>query len=352
MAWLLFDTVKHPIDQLTADIAANPFQNEVLTLINQWQNGQKTFSLTTSGSTGKPQEIEITREQMMISANNTIKALNLLPDQTVLLCINPAFIGGKMMLIRALINNMNIVALAPTSNPLLNVGIQLDFIAVVPLQLTNIINNEQTRQHLKRVGAVIVGGGEISSTLEKDLQPISTPIFATYGMTETVSHIALRRVNGEAKSNYFNAFANVILSVDQRDCLTICAPVTNNQTIITNDRVKLIDSHRFQWLGRVDNVINTGGIKVQAEEVEQKIEPFISKISPSRFFIYGIPDELLGQRVTLFVEGEENEKLSSFIDQCKGVLTRYEIPKELVFLKKFMETDNGKIQRKKTVESR
>ncbi len=352
MAWVLFDTIKHPIDQLDSDIAANPFQNEVLTFINQWYNGQTTFRLTTSGSTGKPQEIEISREQMAISAKNTINALNLLPDQTVLLCINPAFIGGKMMLVRALINNMNIVALEPSSNPLINMGTPVDFIAVVPLQLTNILNNEQTKQKLDEAKAVIVGGGEIGPALEKDLQSITTSILATYGMTETVSHIALRQVNGAAKSKYFTAFDDVILSVDHRDCLTICAPVTNNQTIITNDRVELIDSQRFQWLGRVDNVINTGGIKIQAEEVEQKIEPIISKISSSRFFIYGISDELLGQRVTLFIEGEEKNGMSILIDQFKAVLTRFELPKDIVFIQRFIETDNGKIQRQKTIESR
>jgi o-succinylbenzoate---CoA ligase len=351
MVWISFDKEKYPIEEIAKFKPESVFQKKVVSFIQQWQEGEEKFVLHTSGSTGKPKEITISRNQMCLSAEQTIKALNLLAGQTALLCINPAFIGGKMMLVRALINDMNIVAKEPSSNPLKDIDTQIDFMALVPMQLTGILSEESTKQKLNELKAVIVGGGTIGISLENDLQKIVTPIYSTYGMTETVSHIALRKVNGQDKSTHFTAFNQVEIDRDTRGCLTINSPITNHKTIVTNDLVELIDEKNFKWLGRIDNVINSGGIKIQSEELEQKIGSLLSENGlTSRFFIYGLPDEVLGQQVTLFIEGGGNKADQNMVGLLKESLTRYEAPKSVVFIKKFIETDNGKIQRIKTVK--
>jgi o-succinylbenzoate---CoA ligase len=351
MAWISFDREKYSIEEIANFKSETVFQKKVVLFIQQWQEGEEKFVLHTSGSTGKPKEITISRNQMCLSAEQTIKALNLLAGQTALLCINPAFIGGIMMLVRALIYDMNIVAKEPSSNPLKDIETQIDFMALVPMQLTGILSEESTKQKLNELKAVIVGGGTIGTSLENDLQEIATPIYATYGMTETVSHIALRKVNGSDKSTHFTAFEQVKVGLDTRGCLTINSPITNHKTIVTNDLVELIDEKKFKWLGRIDNVINSGGIKIHSEELEQKIGSLFAEIGfTPRFFIYGLPHEILGQQVALFIEGEENKADQNLVKLLKESLSRYEAPKSVAFIKKFVETDNGKIQREKTVK--
>ncbi|MBL6445921.1 AMP-binding protein [Fulvivirga sp. 29W222] len=332
---------------------STPFEKSTIDFIQQWLSEVKEFNIHTSGSTGKPKKINISRLQMEISARLTIDALKINSGQTALVCLDTEYIAGKMMLVRAMINHMNIIAIAPSSNPLTNLDKVPDFAAVVPLQLEEMLNNEKTKMLLNKMSAIIVGGAPVSPVLERKLQQVSTPIYATYGMTETVSHVALKRLNGPERSATFTAFKEVKLALDDRGCLTIQSALTNHETLTTNDRVELISDHHFEWLGRADNIINSGGVKVQSEKVEKAVAQILDELGLSnRFFVTGIPDEKLGHKVYLVMESPDNlnndkEKILSLL-QAK--LSRYEVPKDITLVPQFTETPTGKVNRRETIK--
>lgn len=334
-------------------INLNPNNNDdnwqnAISFYNDWKNGKKQFELTTSGSTGSPKSIIISKTQMEISASQTIDVLNLKPSDKLLVCINTKFIGGKMMLVRGIINSMLLYVVEPSSNPLRSITQHIDFMAVVPLQL-HIMLNEGEHKKLNKMKAIIVGGAPINKQLKTQLEQLEVPVYATYGMTETVSHIALKRLNGLDRSNYFTSLGDVKITKDNRNCLTVTGSVTNHTVITTNDVVKLINSNQFEWLGRYDNVINSGGIKVNPEQVEKKIEQIFLEINiHQRFFIYGMKDELLGQKVALIIEGDEFDTTPLHQLLLKQ-LEKYSCPKSIIFIAQFVETETGKIKRSETI---
>ncbi len=334
----------------------------------------------TSGSTGSPKLIEIKKEYMVNSALATGSFFDLGKDTTALLCMNPEFIAGKMMLVRALVLGWKLDVVEPSLSPLKDVKATYDFSAMVPLQVSNSLDD------LHKVKKIIIGGGAISNELNNALQKVETECFATYGMTETVSHVAIQKLNNfpslqggtpkqsdsenqdvissipdsywNEKSHYI-ILPNISISTDKRDCLIIDAPNITSERIITNDIVQLISDTEFNWLGRYDNIINSGGIKLIPEQIEEKI----SKIIDQRFFVAGIPDELLGEKLVLVVElqsskgsKEQRDKvekrktiISNKVRNLK-TLDKYETPKEIYFIDKFIETATKKIQRKETLE--
>ncbi len=322
------------------------YEQEVGHFLLEWLNDKDYIVVKTSGSTGKPKKIKVYKAHMVNSAKATGKFFKVEERTTALLCLSANYIAGKMMLVRALVLGWKIDILPPRTNPLDNVYKQYDFCAMVPLQLDNSLN----RLHL--IKKLIVGGGTISEHLKTLIQGVKTKIFETYGMTETVSHIAARRVNSkkrEKKSIYFKALPNITLGVDDRNCLVIKAPLLNKETIITNDVVELETYKRFLWKGRYDNVINSGGIKLYPEQIETKLQLLIGH----RFFIASIPDDALGDKVILIVERDYDKiaklALQNGLQNLKN-LTKYEVPKDIYFLPQFIETDNGKVQRIKTLE--
>ena len=320
-----------------------------------WSGGKANFSVQTSGSTGIPKTIDLTREQMQRSAQATAEALRLKKGDQALVCLPLKFIAGKMMLVRCFEIGMKPIVVPPSSNPLaaLSEMQRIDFAAFVPLQLQTVL--ESAGKHLpqlNRMKAIIVGGAAINPDLELKIQSLQAPVYATFGMTETVAHIALKRLNGMDKSTYYTALPGIDLDVDDRECLTIQGTVTNSKQVITNDRVRLIGKHEFEWLGRVDNVINSGGVKVQSEKVEKIVASVLTqfRISP-RFFVGGLKDDRLGQKVTLLFESNplpENIE-DNFMKQLQKALHRYEMPKEIRYLEKFAETETGKIMRRETL---
>ena len=205
---------------------------------------------------------------------------------------------------------------------------------MVPMQL------EKSKSELHRIKKLIVGGGVVSSSLVDEIQAVSTKIFATYGMTETITHIAVKPLNHSSNQNFYTVLPNVDVFVDNRSCLVINAPKVSHELVITNDVVQLISENKFEWLGRFDNVINSGGVKLQPE----KIEAELSKIITSRFFVAGLPDEVLGEKLVLVIEGDKSEFDFNIID-----LTKYETPKEIYFVKTFVETETRKIKRGHTL---
>lgn len=326
---------------------------KTIAFINDWNSGKKEFTLHTSGSTGTPKEIIVSRKQLEYSAEGTIKALALDSAHSALVCLNTQYIAGIMMLVRSMISGMKMIIFEPSSNPLASCSHtdRFDFTALVPLQMETILNHLPEKEGIvSNFKSIIIGGAGISAALKDKIEQVKAPVYATYGMTETLSHIALQRLNGENKQDYFEVLEGVELSLDSRGCLVIQSPVTLNQPVVTNDLVELLDEKSFRFLGRYDNVINSGGVKVFPEKIEEKIEKSFNQLNISRrFFVYGVKDERLGQKVVLFIEGEDfnTNELSSFF---KDTLEKYELPKEIRFVKRFVMTGTGKVNRGETVK--
>ncbi|MDN5203230.1 AMP-binding protein [Fulvivirgaceae bacterium BMA10] len=326
------------------------FEQATLNFARDWLNGQNTFVIHTSGSTGSPKPIQITRSQMIASAQMTASALNLTTGNTSLICLNTEYIAGMMMLVRGFEMGLQMIVVSPSSNPFehLTHDTKIDFTALVPLQLQTVLSGSDNASKLNELKAIIVGGAPINYGLQKQITKVKAPIYATYGMTETVSHIALKRLNGPEASNRYTAFEEVQLSQDHRGCLTIQSVLTNNEKVVTNDLVELMNSHEFKWLGRADHVINTGGIKVSSDLLESKIEEiFYEQKLNRRSFISKLDDERLGQKIILVIEGGRlSEAVENGLkDALRDRLQKYECPKAMYFVPKFHETNTGKVLR-------
>lgn len=306
------------------------FEKPVGDFLLDWFDSKNFIEMETSGTTGAPKKISVSKQAMVDSALATGDFFDLQPGDKALQCLPVKYVAGKMMLVRAMILGLDLEFVAPSSHPLDNNEIDFDFVAMVPLQAQNSI------PELKKVKKVIVGGAAINKALEKQLLKLPTQVYETYGMTETITHIAARKLGEKA----FTVLPYVTISYDDRNCLVIHAPRISDEVIITNDIVELVNENQFIFLGRIDNVINSGGIKLIPEQIEEKLA---SKIS-QRFFISSKADNELGEKVVLVIEGEKQD----FDDSIYESLDKYEKPKELVFVPKFKETTTGKILRKET----
>ncbi|BFM41636.1 AMP-binding protein [Flavobacterium sp. CFS9] len=293
-----------------------------------WFDKKEFIEMTTSGTTGLPKLVRLEKQAMIQSALATGDFFGLEPGNKALLCLPVQFIAGKMMLVRSLILGLDIDVVSPSTTPLALNRNKYDFVAMVPLQVQSSV------EELKNVKKLIIGGAKIDSALEEQLLPLKTEIYETYGMTETITHIAAKRVGEKV----FSILPNVKIAKDDRDCLVIHLPSVSDEPIVTNDLVELINENQFVFLGRIDNVVNSGGVKLIPEQIESKL---IGKIS-NRFFVTGVPDTVLGEKLILVIEGEKQEFAPDFFD----VLGKYEKPKEIVFVPKFKENENGKLLRK------
>lgn len=349
------------VRQLTAN------ERNTLHFCREWLSGQQGFMVHTSGSTGKAKPITITREQMIISARGTGKALGLQKGDWSLICMPTRYIAGKMMLVRSFVLGLETVIIEASSDPLAQFAAQsdgsgreeqiFDFTAVVPLQLQTLLEGPpRYRAMLNRMKAILVGGGPVSAALHQQLHAISAPIYHTYGMTETVTHIALRRLNGSRQSEAFTPLEGVQIGLDERGCLTVQAPVTRNERLHTNDLVELRPDGSFVWLGRIDNVINSGGVKVHVEKVERAIEKLLLQLgdphlSGRRFFVGPLPHPRLGQTVSLVMEGSplDSETEMTIRLTLRRQLEKYEIPRQFHYLPQLKETPTRKIDRTATL---
>lgn len=294
-----------------------------------WFDDKEYIEMKTSGTTGLPKKVQLQKRAMIHSALSTGDFFELEPGNKALLCLPVQFIAGKMMLVRSIILGLDLDIVEPSTAPLALNTTQYDFVAMVPLQVQNSI------EALKNVKKLIVGGAKMDASLEEKVLPlIKTAVYETYGMTETITHIAARRV-GE---NVFTVLPNVKIAHDDRGCLVITVPYISDEPVVTNDLVEIIREDQFKFLGRIDNVINSGGVKLIPEQIEAKL---IDKIS-ARFFVTGIPDSVLGEKLILVVEGEKQDFAPDFFDG----LGKFEKPKEIVFVPKFKENENGKLLRK------
>lgn len=316
---------------------------ELQAFLREWFN-EKTYVIGhTSGSTGKPKEIHLNKEDMRASARLTNRFFGIESGAVLLLCLSVSYIAGKMMVVRALEAGAELWVITTSSHPLREVewmdNRSVDLAAMVPMQVEVSLQEKEETEMFGRVRQLLVGGAPISESLELRLSKLSTVSYATYGMTETVSHVALRKIGCEKE--YF-ALGNVLFEQDKRGCLVIDAPHLQQHCFVTNDVVDLLDEKHFRWLGRWDHVIISGGLKFFPEVIEQKI----CNLFKGRFFIASRPDERLGEHIVLAVEGKLPMAIDLLKEQLGKVLTPYEMPREFIEMPHFMETCSGKVIRK------
>lgn len=323
--------------------------------IQKFETGVKVYHFNTSGSTGKPKKTLVSRERLINSALMTVQALNLKSYYVVLNCLNTDFIAGKMMLVRSMVLNMKCIVVPPSADPLQNLSENIDFAGFIPYQLYTMLTNNKTHERieqLNRMKVIIIGGDRITNQLFEAIQQIKTPIYHTYGMTETVSHIALKLLNGVNKQNSFEVLKGVKIKIDERNCIQIQTPATNNMWVNTNDVVELVDDTHFNLLGRIDNVIVSGGIKIPVESVEKSIDEYLFKRKIYfKILVTSIPHDALSQELVLILEKEENiEKIFelNLLQELSKNLPKYHTPKKIFVLEEFVKLATGKINRKET----
>ena len=309
------------------------FEIEFGQFLLDWIDENDSIQLMTSGTTGEPKLISLQKQAMVHSAIATADYFDLHPGDKVLHCLPTRYIAGKMMLIRAVIIGLEMDIIKPSSHlDDLLPSKKYDFVALVPAQA------QAGLDKLNQFKKIIIGGAKLQDTLALKLQNCDAEIYETYGMTETITHIAAKKIG----ATYFEVLPNVSVSKDARGCLIIHAPNITNESVITNDLVEINNAQEFKWLGRYDNVINSGGIKYFPEQIEAKL---ISKIK-QRFFVANLPDDNLGQKIVLVVEGEKFDiDFNIFND-----LEKFERPKEVHFITQFIETNN-KLKRFEMIEN-
>lgn len=302
------------------------WQKEIISFINDWFSEEDFVISKTSGSTGIPKEIKIPKSSMKMSAEMTGKFFRLNEGNCALLCMPVNFIAGKMMIVRAIELKLKLYCVEPKSKINLDFTDKIDFSPMTPMQVENSFGE------LSKIKTLLIGGAPLSDELKEKLLPLKTQSYESYGMTETITHIALKEIS----KDFFVTLHGVSIRKDERDCLVIRTPYFEEE-IITNDIVEIKDKHTFKWLGRFDNVINSGGIKLFPEQIESKLRPFIQE----EFIISSLHDKTLGQRLILIIEGKKTLNLNPEILN----LSKFEVPKEIYYLEKFPRTESGKIKR-------
>lgn len=325
------------ISMLETSADKSDHHKETLLFLRKWMGENDFFTIKTSGTTGPIKDIEFTKDSLIRSAQITLNTFSLIEGDEVLNCLPFSFVAGKMMLVRAIVGKLKLHLVEPRANPIASLDKRIKFAAFTPFQLQNII--EQNPEKLDFIESAIIGGSKVEMRLEEELQAFGTAFYETFGMSETLTHLAIRMINGRNRSPYFKALEGFDISITKEQCLIISASHIPNGPIVTNDIVQLTEDRQFLWLGRKDNVINTGGIKVYPETIEKKLAGQIDQA----FMITKLPDEMLGEKVVLVIEDGTYISLS---DIDFSSLTKYEKPKELRLVRELPRNKNGKIVRK------
>ncbi len=314
--------------------------------IQEWIDGKDSFIIESSGSSGKPKDFTLKRNQMEVSARVTGKVFGLAEGMSILMAFNPDYVAGKMILVRAMVLEMDVVMVLPSSNPLENLSHIIHFAPFVPLQMSTMLSLGLF-DRLNDIQTILLGGAPILPQLENQLRKFSSSVYHSYGMTETASQVALRNINGSHASNKYIGIGDVKFTIQSNSCLSINGEVTDFRDVHTNDVVNLIDDRTFEWVGRSDNIINSGGIKVNPELLESALsKELLLNGHQMPFFVSSIPDEKLGEKIILVVEGKRVDLEGSLLG-----LKKYERPREIYFVNKFIRTTSGKINRAKTIEA-
>ena len=310
--------------------------------LEEWNNPSPYVHVQTSGSTGAPKPMLVEKQRMLNSARITCDFLGLREGDTALLCMSLDYIAGKMMVVRSIERGLKLITVEPSGHPLSTPHSPLDFAAMVPMQVYNSLQVPEEKERLMRIRHLIIGGGAIDDALAAALRTFPNHVWSTYGMTETLSHIALRRLNGPEASEWYTPFPSVKVSLNEDSCLVIDAPLVCATRLVTNDIAELssgtVPNMKFRILGRKDNVICSGGIKIQIETVERQLRPHLQ----APFLITKRPDAKFGEAVVLLTEGAVDEGRRV----CAQVLPKYNQPKAYLHVDKIPLTATGKPARK------
>lgn len=330
----------------------NPYFAQAYDFMGRWLEGSREFVLHTSGSTGMPKPITVTRRQLEASAAMTGKALALGSGTRALVCLNVGYIAGLMMLVRGLELGWELTVTEPTSNPLNGLDtVDFDFVAMVPMQLQAILESPATAGQVGKLGKILLGGAPVNLALAGRIKALNVPVFQSYGMTETVSHVALKALNGPEASDSYVFLPGTDFGTDERGCLFVSGAVTGGQKVQTNDLVQLVEGG-FEWIGRADNVINSGGVKIVLDQADRRIARVFHDLGiPNAFFCWWEPDEKLGQKLVLVVENAldnmPDEKLPA---EIRSRVSTYENPKHIYFAEAFAKTATDKVDKRATFQ--
>lgn len=330
------DTENFSAEEARQSLGNTEGSDEIVDFLERWCNKSATITLRTSGSTGIPKQIEAQKTHMLASAKRTCSFFELGPKSVMLLCLPATYIAGQMMLVRAMVSGANLLVVSPRGNIAEQINQPIDFAAMVPNQ---VLKSLKSAQKFNQIKTLIIGGGKVGYNIVNQLSEISTTCYETFGMTETLSHIAVRKIWPDSQPN-FKAFDGVEVSSTTNNNLVI----TDNDLCInqmqTNDIVRIVSSKEFEWLGRTDFVINSGGIKTSPESIEQILEPLIGR----QLCITSKPDEKLGNRIVLVVEGKTTD-ITSQLNVLKQKVSRYSMPKEVIWVDQLPRNKNGKLDR-------
>lgn len=313
----------------------------VYAFLAEWFSPSPTVRVQTSGSTGAPKRMEVEKARMMRSAVRTCEHLGLRAGHTALLCMDLKYIGAKMVVVRALVAGMRLCVRRPSGHPLADVADPVDFLAVVPMQLYNTLQCAAEAERLARVRCAIVGGGAVDEALQHRLSGMPCRAYSTYGMTETLSHIALRPLNGPDASEAYTPFAGVALSLSPRGTLVIHAPEVCEEDLETNDVAHLHADGTFTIVGRADNTVNSGGVKIQIEEDERRLKPLIAV----PFALTAVADSRLGEALVLLLADTCGADDAALVARMKSCLPRYHVPRHILRVPEVPQTENGKVDR-------
>jgi len=330
----------------THDPAVPAWKKDIFLFLLKFTDPADTVEFTTSGTTGTPAVITARKEQLLASARRTLRYLGLQTGDKALLCLPARFIAGRMMIVRALTGELDLCLTPPAATP----AIESDyaFSAMTPQQAGNILHSAGGRDSLSRISILLLGGGALSPSLEEELSSLSTSIYHTYGMTETFSHIALRRINGPERSPWFTPLPGVKVSRAGDGTLIIHDPALLPAPLHTHDLAVTGTHGRFRITGRSDNIINTGGVKVSPEEIEKQLYGRV----PGPFFIGGLPDALLGEQVVIILQKEtlSPSELAVIRKAVDTLAHRISRPRRVIAVKKLAYTDTGKLRRRESLE--
>lgn len=314
------------------------FRQEVFSFLSEWFDSGSTVFVQTSGSTGKPKELRVEKERMMESACLTCSFLGLKKNDSALLCMPLRYIAGKMVVVRALVAGLNLLPVPPSGHPLKDMKSPPDFAAMIPMQVYNSLLVPEEKAVLQQIKHLIIGGGAIDRQLAIELKDFPNAVWSTYGMTETLSHIALRRLNGPEASDWYTPFDDVHIRLSREGTLIIHAPRVCEEELITNDIAEINARKQFHILGRKDNIINSGGVKIQIEQVEAALNEYLSQ----PFLITSAPDKKFGEIVVLLSEGEAPQDIEAI---CRQALPAYWRPKRIIPVFRIPLTGTGKPDR-------
>ena len=325
------------------------FREEARRFREAWSDETPTWSLQTSGSTGRPKRIVVEKARMRLSAETTCRTLGLRKgEDTALLCLPLAYVAGQMQCVRAMLWDMRLVAVKPSSHPLRDLRRAPDFAAMTPMQVYETLHGTRRERRLLRgIRELIIGGGAISPELEKELRNLPGRVWSTYGMTETLSHVALRRLNGDGASAYYTPLEGVEVALTEDGCLKLRAAVAGEGWLRMNDLAEFREDGRFRILGRRDNTVVSGGVKLQIESLEERLSDF-----PLPFALTSAPDERLGEMLVMVYAGGQGaggETRAMTAGQaeafCRQRLSRFEVPRRFVCVGTLPMTETGKTDR-------